>query len=114
MSRCRMGSRRFPRALRSGCKAARRLASLGRRTDIRLCTASVAAGGEPAGCSRGREWALAAAEKGTIADVAVSPNGLTLATAMVTPDGNRVDLIIRDLIASGSGSGAAHFYRRRV
>src|ERR1700683_4402787 len=47
----------------------------------------------------------AAAEEGTIADVAVSPNGLTLATAMVTPDGNRVDLIIRDLIASGSGRG---------
>jgi hypothetical protein len=54
----------------------------------------------------------AAAEEGTIADVAVSPNGLTLATAMVTPDGNRVDLIIRDLIASGSGSAIANFNGR--
>jgi hypothetical protein len=54
----------------------------------------------------------AAAEEGTIADVAVSPNGLTLATAMISPDGNRVDLIIRDLIASGSGSAIANFNGR--
>jgi len=58
------------------------------------------------------ETGPAAAEEGTIADVAVSPNGLTLATAMVTPDGNRVDLIIRDLIASGSGSAIANFNGR--
>jgi hypothetical protein len=58
------------------------------------------------------ETGPAAAEEGTIADVAVSPNGLTLATAMVTPDGNRVDLIIRDLIASGAGSAIANFNGR--
>jgi len=51
----------------------------------------------------------AAAEEGTIADVAVSPNGLTLATAMVAQGGERVDVIVRDLIASGSGSPIADF-----
>src|SRR5271166_2643785 len=34
-----------------------------------------------------------AAEEGTIADLAASPNGMTLATAMVAPGGNRVDVI---------------------
>jgi len=58
------------------------------------------------------ETGPAAAEEGTIADLAVSPNGLTLATAMVTADGNRVDLIIRDLIASGAGSAIANFNGR--
>ncbi|MGA7870811.1 MAG: hypothetical protein WCA22_07915 [Candidatus Binatus sp.] len=53
-----------------------------------------------------------AAEEGTIADVAASPNGLTLATAMVAPGGNRVDVIIRDLIASGAGNVLASFNGR--
>jgi hypothetical protein len=55
------------------------------------------------------ETGLAAAEEGTIADLAASPNGLTLATAMVAPDGNRVDVIIRDLIATGAGNVIASF-----
>ena len=50
-----------------------------------------------------------AAEEGTIADLAVSPNGLTLAIAMVARDGNRVDVIIRDLIATGAGNVIASF-----
>src|SRR5208282_6473771 len=45
------------------------------------------------------ETGPAAAEEGTLADLAVSPNGLTLATAMVVPGSDRVDLIIRDLIS---------------
>src|SRR5208282_4429273 len=45
------------------------------------------------------ETGPAAAEEGTLADLAVSPNGLTLATAMVAPGGDRVDVIIRDLIS---------------
>src|SRR5208337_1963041 len=45
-----------------------------------------------------------AAEEGTIADLAASPNGLTLATAMIAPGGNRVDVIVRDLIATGPGN----------
>jgi hypothetical protein len=58
------------------------------------------------------ETGPAAAEQGTIADLAVSPNGLTLATAMVAPGGDRVDVIIRDLIASGSGSPIEEFNGR--
>ncbi|HLX05601.1 MAG TPA: hypothetical protein VKR28_08700 [Candidatus Binatus sp.] len=58
------------------------------------------------------ETGPAAAETGTIADLAVSPNGLTLATAMVAPGGDRVDLIIRDLIASGPGNPIANFNGR--
>ncbi len=50
-----------------------------------------------------------AAEAGTIVDVAASPDGLTLATAMVTPDGKRLDLIVRDLIATGPGQALASF-----
>jgi hypothetical protein len=53
-----------------------------------------------------------AAEEGTIADVKVSPNGLTLATAMVAPGGDRVDVIVRDLIASGPGNVIANFNGR--
>jgi len=53
-----------------------------------------------------------AAEEGTIADLAASPNGLTLATAMVAPGGNRVDVIIRDLIATGSGNVIQSFNGR--
>jgi hypothetical protein len=58
------------------------------------------------------ETGPAAAEEGTIADLAASPNGLTLATAMVAPDGNRVDVIVRDLIATGAGSVIARFNGR--
>ncbi|MGA6974705.1 MAG: hypothetical protein WBY93_23960, partial [Candidatus Binatus sp.] len=45
-----------------------------------------------------------AAEEGSIADIAVSPNGLTLASAVVVPGANRVDVVIRDLIATGAGN----------
>lgn len=45
-----------------------------------------------------------AAEAGTIMDVAASPDGLTLATAMVTPDRKHLDVITRDLIATGAGN----------
>jgi len=38
----------------------------------------------------------------TIVDVAASPDGMTLATAMVTADGKRLDVITRDLIATGA------------
>lgn len=50
-----------------------------------------------------------AAEEGKIADIAASPNGLTLATAMVVPGADRVDLIIRDLIATGPGNVLTSF-----
>jgi len=55
------------------------------------------------------ETGPAAAEEGTIADVAVSPNGLTLATAMVAPGRDRVDVIVRDLISTGPGNVIANF-----
>ena len=58
------------------------------------------------------ETGSAAAEEGTIADLAASPNGLTLATAMVAPSGNRVDVILRDLIATGAGNVIASFTGR--
>ncbi|MDO8434223.1 MAG: hypothetical protein Q7S58_17625 [Candidatus Binatus sp.] len=50
-----------------------------------------------------------AAARGTIVDVAASPEGLTLATAIVAPDHKRVDVVIRDLIASGPGNVIASF-----
>jgi hypothetical protein len=50
------------------------------------------------------ETGAGAAEEGTIADIAANPNGLTVATAMVVPGANRVDMIVRDLIASGPGN----------
>ncbi len=50
-----------------------------------------------------------AAEEGSIADVDASPNGLTLATAMVIRGASRVDVIVRDLIATGPGSVIASF-----
>jgi len=58
------------------------------------------------------ETGPAAAEEGTIADVAVSPNGLTLATAMVAPGRDRVDVIVRDLISTGPGNVIANFNGR--
>jgi hypothetical protein len=45
-----------------------------------------------------------AAEEGSIADLATSPNGLTLASAVVVPGASRVDVVVRDLIASGPGN----------
>jgi hypothetical protein len=50
-----------------------------------------------------------AAETGTIVDVAASPDGLTLATAVVTPDNKRLDLITRDLISTSAGEAIASF-----
>src|SRR5208337_2647287 len=41
--------------------------------------------------------------------IAASPNGLTLAAAMVVPGAGRVDMIIRDLIATGPGNVLASF-----
>src|ERR1700722_2755704 len=58
------------------------------------------------------ETGPAAAEEGTIADVAASPNGLTLATAMVAPGGDRVDVIVRDLIETGPGNAISNFNGR--
>jgi hypothetical protein len=55
------------------------------------------------------ETGPAAAAPGTIADVAVSPEGLTLATAIVAPDHKRVDVVTRDLIATGPGNVIASF-----
>jgi hypothetical protein len=50
-----------------------------------------------------------AAEEGKIVDIAASPNGLTLATAVVAAGGDRLDVIIRDLIATGPGNVLASF-----
>ncbi len=50
-----------------------------------------------------------AAVAGTIVDVAPSPEGLTLATAVVARDNQRVDVVVRDLIASGPGNVIASF-----
>jgi hypothetical protein len=50
-----------------------------------------------------------AAEQGSILDVAASPDGLTLAIAVVPNGTRRLDIIIRDLIATGSGSTIASF-----
>jgi len=58
------------------------------------------------------ETGAGAAEEGTIADLGVSPNGLTLATAIVAPGGDRVDVIVRDLIATGAGTAIASFNGR--
>ncbi|HXW83494.1 MAG TPA: hypothetical protein VEJ86_03755, partial [Candidatus Binataceae bacterium] len=44
-----------------------------------------------------------AAEPGTIVDLAVSPDGMTLATAVVPTGADRLDIILRDLIASSPG-----------
>ncbi len=51
----------------------------------------------------------AAAAPGTIVDVAASPEGLTLATVIAAPDHSHVDVVIRDLIASGPGNVIASF-----
>ncbi|HYL60904.1 MAG TPA: hypothetical protein VEU51_18710 [Candidatus Acidoferrales bacterium] len=50
-----------------------------------------------------------AAELGSIVDVAASPEGLAIATAVVSPDSQRLDVVIRDLIATGPGNVIASF-----
>ena len=55
------------------------------------------------------DYGPGAAEPGTIVDVAASPEGLAIATAVVSPDSQRLDVVIRDLIASGPGNVIASF-----
>jgi hypothetical protein len=49
------------------------------------------------------------AEPGNIVDVQPSPNGLTLAYAVALPKQYRLDIILRDLIATGPGMPVASF-----
>jgi len=44
-----------------------------------------------------------AAVPGTIVDVAASPDGMTLAIAVASADGGHLDIVLRDLIATGKG-----------
>jgi hypothetical protein len=50
-----------------------------------------------------------AAEEGRIVDLAPSPNGITLATAVQVAGKDRLDVILRDLIATGSGQPVTSF-----
>ncbi len=50
-----------------------------------------------------------AAEQGRIVDIAPSPDGMTLAVAEVIPGQNRLDVVLRDLIAVGPGNPIASF-----
>ncbi|HYB92017.1 MAG TPA: hypothetical protein VEC38_13360 [Candidatus Binataceae bacterium] len=50
-----------------------------------------------------------AAEEGTIVDLAASPDGMTLATAVVPRGERRLDIILRDLIAAGPGHSVVSF-----
>jgi len=50
-----------------------------------------------------------AAEEGTIVDLAASPDGMTLATAVVPHGERRLDIILRDLIAVGAGHSIMSF-----
>jgi hypothetical protein len=50
-----------------------------------------------------------AAEEGRILDVAASPNGITLATAVQAAGTRRLDVILRDLIATGAGRPVTSF-----
>lgn len=50
-----------------------------------------------------------AAETGRIIDLAPSPNGMTLATAVQVAGADRLDVILRDLIASGPGQPVTSF-----
>lgn len=50
-----------------------------------------------------------AAEQGSILDVSPSPDGLTLAIAVVPTGARRLDIIVRDLIATGPGSSLMGF-----
>jgi hypothetical protein len=50
-----------------------------------------------------------AAEPGTIVDAAASPDGMTFATAVAVPGERRLDIVLRDLIASGPGHAITYF-----
>jgi hypothetical protein len=50
-----------------------------------------------------------AAEEGRIVDLAASPNGITLASAVQVAGANRLDVILRDLIATGAGQPVTSF-----
>jgi hypothetical protein len=50
-----------------------------------------------------------AAEEGTIIDAAPSPDGMTLATAVIPSGSQRLDIALRDLIATGPGHPIASF-----
>src|SRR5262249_44448848 len=50
-----------------------------------------------------------AEEQGSIIDLAPSPDGMTLAMTVAVPSANRLDVGLRDLIASGPGHPVATF-----
>lgn len=50
-----------------------------------------------------------AAEPGSILDAAASPDGMTFATAVEVPSEDRLDIVLRDLIASGPGHPITSF-----
>jgi hypothetical protein len=50
-----------------------------------------------------------AAEAGTIVDAAASPDGMTFATAVAVQSEKRLDIVLRDLIASGPGHPLTSF-----
>lgn len=50
-----------------------------------------------------------AAEQGRIVDLAASPNGMTLASAVQVAGRDRLDVILRDLIATGPGQPVTSF-----
>jgi hypothetical protein len=50
-----------------------------------------------------------AAEPGSILDAAVSPDGMTFATAVAAASEKRLDIVLRDLIASGPGHPITSF-----
>ena len=50
-----------------------------------------------------------AAERGSIVDGAASPDGMTFATAVAVADEKRLDIVLRDLIASGPGHPITSF-----
>jgi hypothetical protein len=50
-----------------------------------------------------------AAEEGRIVDLAASPNGITLASAVQVAGADRLDVILRDLIATGAGQPVTSF-----
>ncbi|HUO04784.1 MAG TPA: hypothetical protein VMU16_06255 [Candidatus Binataceae bacterium] len=74
---------------------------------------SVVYGLSGAGWKTGRVLAAesgpAAAVPGSLVDAASSPDGFALATAVVSPDGNQLDIVVRDLIANGAGHSVAVF-----
>jgi hypothetical protein len=55
------------------------------------------------------ETGAGAAVTGTIVDAAASPDGMTFATAVVVPSEQRLDIVLRDLIASGPGHPITSF-----